>query len=111
MPKAPMSTRRTFEEIAENIAISWVELVNTPPISAAAMVGRYRDLQFYNLVEDDSEPTDRLMDHLFERIKLAAEADYRAAITSQFFHLDRPVLPLQRQWDMAIEQWRKGQPS
>jgi hypothetical protein len=111
MPKATaMSTRRTsLADLAESITIRWIEQVETPPASLAYLVSRYRDLQFYNHVEDDSAPTDMLMNAIYDDLVGAAVAKQAALLASQYLHMERPAVPLRRQWDAAIAEWRGGQ--
>jgi hypothetical protein len=101
-----LNYRLSMAEIAERIAINWIECVVTPPAKLATIVGRYRDLTFYCTTED-SPAIDRAMNTLYDYLVVAAERDYRAKLASQFFTISRPVVPLQRQWDEAIDQWRR----
>jgi hypothetical protein len=93
-----ISARRTLEELIEQMVIRWVEAVQTPPATLAKLVSRYRDLQFYNSVEEDPAPTDWLMDVIFDRLKERAMA--REKIIS--------AVPLRAQMDRAIADWRQG---
>jgi len=96
-------------DLAERIVIHWIEAVQTPPANVQYLVGRYRDLQFYNYVEEDSEPTDRLMDAIYSDLTARAEAYCWAEMVSQFVvQQPKAILPLQTQWDAAIAQWQGG---
>jgi hypothetical protein len=113
MSKLPSTSG--LPKIAEHIAVNWVEAVVTPPASVAMLVNRYRDLVFYQAIAEPASAEeyqiDTAMDAIYERLKLAAEREHRACLMSQFFRVDRPVLPLQRQWDQAIANWRQGRAS
>jgi hypothetical protein len=96
----------------ETVVNAWITKTATPPGSLAKFVAGYRNMQVYcDFAEDNDTRLDARMNLVFDYLLMAAAADFKAKLTGQFFHIGRPVIPLQHQWNAAIANWRKTRQS
>ena len=104
----PPQERRSYSELAEQIAISWIDRSAVAPPYIRQDVHAYPDLDFFRDTEPDPEPIDRLMNAIYDRIMAAATARCRVSVDKQVRRIER-TMPYQEQCNRAIARWRMGE--
>jgi len=91
--KAKEKLRRaeSVQDMADRIVVEWISDTQTPPMSLAELVRKYRDLDFTVRTAEDPDPI----------------YDEQNAIYDVLLHVAENGIPFQRKCDIEIARWRR----